>query len=215
MSIVVKKTEDQDVPSDYVKCSKEEAIEHQWKTIHAWQSAWDIWPFKQGPAILSVTAAISGGMIASYFRLRLNLSHYGRMAMLLPTMGIPGAFTPILNLKLVGEPVMIQSECPVCLQMRSMLVQNLLGIGYPIVLSAGTGMHLAERYATYRLPEFTFRAIPQFVNIARNILTSHKNGVIALAIINTLVAGFITDRQANSIFTIARKLEEEEIDVGT
>uniref|UniRef100_A0A146L9Z8 Uncharacterized protein n=1 Tax=Lygus hesperus TaxID=30085 RepID=A0A146L9Z8_LYGHE len=210
MSIVVKKSGDQDVPSNYEKCSKAEAIQHQWGIISTWTPKWDVWPFHQGLGVLAMTGAISGGMIASYIRLKLGLRHFGRMAMLLPTMGVPGAFCPILNIKLVGEPVMIQSECPVCLQMRSMLIQNIMGIGYPIVMASGTGIHLAERYATYRLPEFSLRAIPQFVNIARNLFAPYKNSIIALAIINTLIAGFITDRQANSIFTIARKLEEEE-----
>ncbi|KAK9505874.1 hypothetical protein O3M35_009846 [Rhynocoris fuscipes] len=211
MSVLIQKGK---APEGAVRISREEAIKLQWKLVLDWKPASDVWPFRYGVASLAIGSAISGIMIASHFRRKLKLKDIGRIAMYLPNVVIPSLALPILHQKLVSEPILIQADCPVCIQLRSIVLQNAIGLVYPLILTPLSGYLLASTFATTRLPLLSYTNLGSLINVYRGIIEPFTTRLMALSIFHTVLAIAITESEAKSLFKI-QKILYDKLDVDS
>ncbi|XP_073992914.1 uncharacterized protein [Rhodnius prolixus] len=207
MAVLVQKGK---VPEGAVRLTEEEALELQWKLIYNWKPTSDVWPFRYGLASLALGTTISAAAIVARFRRKLKLRNIAKMAMYLPNAVIPAATLPILHTKLISEPILLQTECPVCIQIRSIVLQNVLGLVYPLILAPTCGFMIATSQATIRLPILSYGNLGTLFGIFRGIVQPFTNRLLGMSLFHTVLALSITEAEARSFFKIQRALLDEQ-----
>ncbi|XP_071451231.1 transmembrane protein 126A [Hetaerina americana] len=145
-----------ELPEGSVRLSESEAILFQWKNISSWESLSDVWPLKYGISIAAVSSSLSAWYINRCYRSMLKLGAHGRLVSYLPTVVIPAIATSIYHQeKVLSDVLIMKSECPVCIQIRSSAIQAIFGGLYPAVLAPVAGFMIATRHYTYDVPPIT------------------------------------------------------------
>uniref|UniRef100_A0A069DXF8 Putative conserved plasma membrane protein n=1 Tax=Panstrongylus megistus TaxID=65343 RepID=A0A069DXF8_9HEMI len=207
MSVFVQKGKP---PEGSVRLTEEEAANLQWKLIYNWKPTSDVWPFRYGMASLAVGATLSAILIVGHFRRKLKLRNIGYFAMYMPNVVMPTLALPLLHQKLVTEPILLQTECPVCIQLRSIVLQNGLGLIYPLILSPTCGFLLATSQATIRLPILSLGNLGSLFSIYRGILQPFTNRLLGLSLFHTVLAVSVTEAEARSFFKLQRTLLQQQ-----
>ncbi|KAL1123398.1 hypothetical protein AAG570_002478 [Ranatra chinensis] len=209
MSAFVEKASPGFVPSDAVRLSREEAAEKQWNFIKNWKSSWDVWPFTYGVGSLSLATAVSSLMISNHYRKKLKLRHYGRISMFIPTAFIPSVLIVILHSKFVTEEILLQNECPVCIQMRAVVMQTVGGIIYPAAISPFAAFGYSTVYGTYRVPLFKRENLGEIYDLWRKLSRPLQSRLLFMWAAHVGLAAAITNAEAKSLFRIYKKARLE------
>ncbi|XP_044727754.1 uncharacterized protein LOC123291511 [Chrysoperla carnea] len=144
-----------EIPSDAVLLSRDEVLKYEWKLIEQWTPESDVWPIRYGVAILGVASGLSSLLINNHYRVKLRLGTYARFATYLPCVAIPTMMSCFSHNEFITNSVLLQNECPVCLEVRAASFQTLLSTIFPIVTVPLATFNFALRYNTYRLPSIT------------------------------------------------------------
>ncbi|XP_046396945.1 uncharacterized protein LOC124163882 [Ischnura elegans] len=150
------KTSSGAIPEGSVVLSENEAILYQWKQVTSWKPLSDVWPLKFGMPLSGMACSVTAMYINNHYRNALKLGAHGRIVSFLPTVIIPAIAASVYHQqKVLSEILVLRSECPVCLQIRSAAVQAFFGSLYPTLLAPFAGFMLATRHYTYDVPAIT------------------------------------------------------------
>ncbi|KAK7873842.1 hypothetical protein R5R35_005707 [Gryllus longicercus] len=144
------------IPEGAVRLTEQEAINRQWQLIMNWTPEKDVWPFRYGIGLLSVTSAFCGIYINNHYRTKLHLHEFGRFSSYLPIVALPTVLSALIHQQEVSNDIIIErTACPVCVQMRSASLQVLISTVLPAILAPLSGFMFATRHYTYNLPPIT------------------------------------------------------------
>lgn len=195
-----------DASQKLVRISKNEALEMQLKLITDWEPQKDVWPFRFGGAILSAASVVSSVYLMGYYRRKFKLLSYGRPLMFIPGVIVPAMMIPVFYQKAVTDELLLQTACPVCIQLRGALIQSSLAVGYPLLVHSLGAFAMANTYATYRLPAVSLSTLGQIWTLWRK-MTLPIHGILAWHIASQIaLAFFITEYQAKSFFDVQEKI---------
>ncbi|KAK2577297.1 hypothetical protein KPH14_003431 [Odynerus spinipes] len=195
MALRAKKGE---IPENSFVFTKSEAIKYQWQQIAEWTPRREVWPFIQGIGFLGGAAALSGMYINFKIRKAMKMPDFGKVASTLTSSLCPGVMVCVMQIKYVTEKLFLPNDsCPICIELRSVVVQNANAIAYPLILSSITNFMLSIRGQTHRIPHYkSVRELSRFCGyLVKPVLPSLA--VIGLA--NTLAASFIVYKQFNCL----------------
>ncbi|KAJ9585705.1 hypothetical protein L9F63_002495 [Diploptera punctata] len=132
------------------------------------------------------------------------------MSTYLPTVVIPAIAASMFHQQLVSFDIAIQkTPCPVCLQVRSSIIQVASSVLYPAALAPFAAFTMATHYFTYKLPYITKDPKAVF-GLYKKFTKPILNTLFSIAIAQGLIAMFITYMEAKSYMTIQEKLIQEE-----
>ncbi|KAF7411242.1 hypothetical protein V1477_001857 [Vespula maculifrons] len=197
-----------EVPENAIALTRSEAIKYQWNQIHKWKPQREVWPFSYGVALLGGVAALSGVYINMRIRKSLKLRSFGTAASAVTMSVCPGSLVCIAQLQMVTEKTFFPLEsCPLCIEMRSIVVQNCGAIIYPMILSPIVNFLIAKRDGRFRMPYYTnWKEMIYFcVNLFKPIVPS----LGVLGAINALAAAVIVYKQFNCLSYIREVLSVE------
>ncbi|KPI96877.1 PREDICTED: uncharacterized protein LOC106124278 [Papilio xuthus] len=200
-----------DIPEDAVVLSEIEATTYIWDIVSNWNTFSDTWALRYSPAILGGINSICGLLINNHFRHKLKLGTYGYFASVIPVTVLPGILTALFHRHIVSTDMLLMKldTCPICYEVRSGLVQVVLGTAYPLVLGPTCTLMLANRYGTYRVPDL--REGPKTMFNFLRIKTRPFNPTLTYMVAIQMVASSIlTYFEMKNTFTLKTKLMEIE-----
>lgn len=123
------------------------------KLLSTWNPPMDIFAQRYGHVVSSGLAALTGIYFTSFFRQKLRLQGFGRIAMYTSTTYFPAMVTGMLNYFLIAKKIIDKEDtCVVCMATKSAVLQTIGGVVYPLFFSAIMGAFYATRYWTYSFP---------------------------------------------------------------
>ncbi|XP_063243632.1 uncharacterized protein LOC134542945 [Bacillus rossius redtenbacheri] len=198
------------VPEGAVLLEEPEALKYQWKMVFEWKPTSDVWPFTYGLGALGGCTALSSIYINNYYRRRLKLQAFGRIASYFPTVMVPSMMTSFLHQMNVSNDILLhKGGCPVCLEVRGAVIQVLMGSVYPLILAPASSFLLASRYGTYRLPSLThdFREVMKvYLKLTRRL----GNGFFASVALQTIAGMVMVHQEFRSLSKVEDKLSRLE-----
>ncbi|XP_037298087.1 LOW QUALITY PROTEIN: transmembrane protein 126A-like [Manduca sexta] len=199
-----------EIPKGAVVIDEFEATVYAWDLVNNWKSVKDKWALEYGPFVLGGINALSGVLINSHYRGKLKLGNYGYFASVIPISVMPGIMTPALHRHLVSTDILLmKSACPICYEMRATAIQLGLGIAYPMVLAPLTGLMLASRYSTARMPSL-FEGPRVVLKFVHKLTRPFTGTLTAIAIFQSVAAAILTHFEMKNNFTLRHKIEEIE-----
>lgn len=184
----------EEVPKDAVILTKSEALRYQWEQVENWKPLSNVWPFYYGSFILGGVAAASGAYINYRFRKLMKMRDFGKVATMTSVIGCPLVLGTCLQHQYVASEVLLPTDkCSICLEMRSVLIQNVCAIGYPFILVPISNFMLAIRGQTHRIPYYkNYKELFRFCGLLYKPIIPQ---FIIISIINIIAANFILYKQ--------------------
>lgn len=210
MPVLIQKVVDREIPSDAVIISREEALSKQWDMLYDWKKWSEVWPLKRGFAVVSGVTAITSMMFTNHYRRRLKLANYGMVPMYLPTVFMPSIGSAMFHKHGVTDAVLLQSECPVCIQGRAILSQLFFSIAVPMFLAPLGSCYYAMSTASYDVPPLQFKYLPELGRLWLSMTQRLKLKLPILIGTNILTAAVITYLEEDCFFKLNRKLYDLE-----
>ncbi|XP_014262587.1 uncharacterized protein LOC106674409 [Cimex lectularius] len=192
-----------------IKLTRSQAAEMQWKLIYTWPTKSDTWPYYYGLGALSVAASLSSIYISVHFKRKFKLGTFGNMSLMFPSIMVPPVILSLSHQKLVSEPILLQTECPVCIQFRSLMIQNLVGLGYPLLMAPTLSVALANVFSTMKLPTFSIKNIPEFYYLFTKLSKRLKLPLLFLFTFHSAISIYVANQEAYSLYTILDKLDSQ------
>ncbi|KAI4492987.1 hypothetical protein M0802_009757 [Mischocyttarus mexicanus] len=191
------KVSDTEVPKYAVTLSEKEAIQYRWKQIRNWKPDTEMWPFKYGIPVLGALTSISGLYINLRLRNIMKIRRFGTASSGITLIVCPGILTSLAQVQVSENTFLPMRTCPLCVEMKSICVQNFSSIVYPIILAPIVNVMVAKRTGTFRLPYYTnWKEVLYFgFNLVKPIFPS----LPIISGINSVAAMFITYKQFNCI----------------
>ncbi|XP_015177581.1 PREDICTED: uncharacterized protein LOC107066990 [Polistes dominula] len=206
-----------EIPENVIVLTQKEAIAYRWKQIYNWKPQKEVWPLSYGAALLGGVAALSSFYINTRIRKIIKLRTFGSIASAIPMTVCPALITTLAQMEMVSEKVVLPMQtCPLCLEMRSILVQNTCGILYPLVLSPVVNLLIAKRVGTFRMPYYT--SWKEVIYFSANLFKVTFPSLAMLSVINTIAAIFLVYKQFNcisymdQILTLDTERDDDEMD---
>ncbi|XP_035735463.1 uncharacterized protein LOC118447525 [Vespa mandarinia] len=197
-----------EIPENAIVLSKSEIIKYQWQQIRNWKPQKDVWPFSYGLGFLGGVAALSGIYINMRIRKSLKLRNFGTAASVITTSLCPGSLVIVAQLQMITEKTFFPlPTCPLCVEMRSIVVQSCGAVIYPMVLSPIVNFLIAKRDGRFRIPYYTnWREVIYFcINLFKPIAPS----LLTIAALNAAAASIIVYKQFQCISYIQNTLSVE------
>ncbi|RZF34303.1 hypothetical protein LSTR_LSTR012080 [Laodelphax striatellus] len=197
------------LPKGAVLISESEAIVLQRKFLEEWKNKFQVFPLNYSPVFTSGMAAVSSVMISNHFRRHMKLRNFGRFTIQLPTVFMPSMLAGLLHRYLVTDRILLQNDCGVCIQVRSICLQEAFGFVVPSILAPLACFAYAERYGTYPLPAVSKENWKHFFGIYAKIARkfSRKSGLLLFA--NFFLGLSVCYWQQNNFLDIHRTVAEE------
>lgn len=214
MPVKIQKGDISSIPEGAVLISKQKAMDMQLDALSNWIPKRDVFFFKFGPALLSATSIISSTLIMQHYRNKLKLLSIGKAITFIPGVVFPALMIPPLYVKGVAQPIVFQDHCPVCIQMRSVTIQSMISISYPILVNSVGALLLANTYGTARIPEFSFFSIKKITDLLSFWTKISKRLVSNLPmhfLLQFVMAIFVTEMTAKEVFKVQAQLEFKNI----
>ncbi|XP_075224201.1 transmembrane protein 126 [Lycorma delicatula] len=200
-----------DLPSGAVLLTKSEAEKKQWELVYSWKPVTEIWSLRYGHAFLSSATIISSIIITSYYRRSFKLGSFGQLTTQIPTCFIPGFSSSLFHGHFVVSPLLLQNECPVCVQTRSSAIQLICAVFIPGILAPLVSMGYSYQYGPSRLPFPSLKNARELFQIYWRITKRFQRRLAFIAGANALLATFITYKEASSVYYMQMKLIEERL----
>ncbi|CAH1400164.1 unnamed protein product [Nezara viridula] len=210
MAVKIHKGDINNIPEGAVIISKHKALDMQWNLMNNWTPTKEVLFFKFGPGILAATSIISSTLIMKHYRNKLKLLSIGRALLFIPGVVFPSLMIPPFYVKAVTQPILLQDHCPICIQMRSVTIQSMVSISYPILVSSVGTLLMANTYGTYRIPEFSFfsiKKISDMLSFWRKISKRLFSNLPMHFLLQFIVAIFITEMTAKEVFKVQAEVE--------
>ncbi|XP_046812941.1 uncharacterized protein LOC124421611 [Vespa crabro] len=196
------------IPENAIVLSRNEAIKYQWKQIQNWKPQRDVWPFSYGLGFLGGVAALSGVYINMRIRKSLKLRNFGTAASAVTMSICPGSLVIVAQLQMVTEKTFLPfPTCPLCVEMRSIVIQNCGAIIYPLVLSPIVNFLIAKRDGRFRMPYYT--NWKEIIYFCMNLFKPIAPSLLTIAAINAVAASIIVYKQFKCISYIQKTLSVE------
>ncbi|KAK0182426.1 hypothetical protein PV327_000568 [Microctonus hyperodae] len=207
----LKVTNSTEVPKGCIQLTRDEALIYQWKQVKNWPERWDVWPYLYGIPALGFMAGLGGLKINNHYRLKLKLRRYGLGSTMFAMTLTPAIFSVTTHcLFVISDLFLNQNNCLLCLQTRAIGFQLLTSIIYPAVMSPSANFMFATRHGTYPLPYWK-----DYKNTLKLWFTMNKSLAPKMKIfipLQILAAGFLTYMEAESLYNIRSKMENNEIE---
>ncbi|XP_066138894.1 uncharacterized protein [Euwallacea fornicatus] len=209
--MVLLKSNVSDIPENSIILSEADALKYQINIINKWDKSSEIFALKHGPYILGAGALLSGAFFNNYFRRKFLLRHYGSLASYFPICFVPGAASAILHSEAILKKIILMKfdECPMCMEMRAVVVQTSLGVLYPLVLAPIGCAALAVRFSTHDIPYITDRP-KEVVNVFKKMFKSLHTKILYMVIAQAFLASVVTYYEASNFINISKKIVEQE-----
>lgn len=184
----------EEVPQNAVVLTKSEALKYQWQQIANWKPQSNVWSFNFGSFILGGVAAISGAYINYRFRKVMKMRDFGQIASTTNVVVCPLVLTTCLQSQYVASEILLPiDKCAICLELRTIFIQNVCAIGYPFLLVPISNFMLAIRGQTHRIPYYkNYKELFRFCGLLYKPIIPQ---FILLSIINVIAANFILYKQ--------------------
>lgn len=187
-----------EVPKNAVILTRSEAVSYQWDQIMNWKPALDVWPYTHGLGFLGGIAALSGIFINLKFRKSMKFGSVGGFATLMTTSICPGITASVLQMRFVSEKTFLPSKtCPLCLELRSIGVQNACAIVYPIILVPVSNFMIALRAQTHRIPYY--KNWKDLLLYCKYLYKPIVPAIILCSAVNSVAASFILRQQISCL----------------
>ncbi|KAG8239119.1 hypothetical protein J437_LFUL016769 [Ladona fulva] len=193
------------IPEGAVLLSEKDAVRHQWQIISSWEPKSEVWPFRYALAV----SALSGGGIAAYvnghFRKKLRLAHHGRAITFLPNVIIPAIVSSMFHQNVMTDVMLMKTDCPVCIQIRSSAYQAFFGGIYPTFLAPVSTLLMAARYYTFPVPSIQSSPM-DVVKLWAKITLPMKNFLLVAALGQALIGSSLAYFEIKSVIKLSQKL---------
>ncbi|KAG5683760.1 hypothetical protein PVAND_013025 [Polypedilum vanderplanki] len=193
-----------------VKLTEEQAYQYQIGIVRNWEQTMEVFGFRVGPGILSLTSGISAVVLLNHFRTKLRLGVMGRVTSYLPVVAMPSALAALFHVSYIQRNIVLRKyDCPLCVETRAALLQTGIGLVYPLLLAPMASLMYATRHFTVRLPYLTEQPKEWLRLIVK--LTRSTKGKLAYILIANLIAGSaVTALEFKEFDNIQMKFEELE-----
>lgn len=196
-----------DIPKDAVVLDEQAATEYIWNLVNDWQPSSDVWALRYTPIILGGVNAVSGIVINRFYRQKLKLGTYGYFASVIPITAMPAFLTALFHRYLITTDMLLMKRetCPVCYEVRSAAIQVGIGFVYPMIIGPWSGLMLANRYNTARIPDL--REGPKVTFQFLRKMTKPLTGTLTFLLLGQLAASSVlTYFEMKSQLTIKKKM---------
>ncbi|XP_014278051.1 uncharacterized protein [Halyomorpha halys] len=210
MAVRIEKSDRNNIPEGAVLISKEKALDMQWKALNNWIPRSDLFFFRYGPGILAASSVVSSTLVMQHYRNKLKLLNIGRGIMFVPGVVFPALMILPFYVKAVQQPIVLQDHCPICIQMRSVTIQSMISIPYPILVSTVGSFLMASTYGTYRMPEFSLfpiKKLGEYLSFWKQVSKRLIGNLPMHFLLQFTVAILITELTAKEVFKVQAQLE--------
>ncbi|XP_018319197.1 uncharacterized protein LOC108732745 [Agrilus planipennis] len=199
------KTKFSEVPLDAIILTENDAFKYETEILQNWEKGNDVWAYRYGKFVLAAISGFVGGYLNSHYRLKVRLFSYGRIASYLSTITIPSVTCLFFHDQFVLRGVVLQNECPVCLQLRAAAFQTFAGVVAPSLLAPFASFSLALRYGTYDVPYVTKEPLKAF-KFWQSKTRPIGNILFAIFLGQALAGALVTHLEARSVFNVNNEL---------
>lgn len=191
--------------------SQQDAIQHQWALIKRWEPKSDTRVFRYGTAFESLSAGMAGLYFQAHYRSVFKLGAYGFASTYLATTFLPVFMTGMFQNSQVRADIIIEkTPCLICLQVRSALIQTLLGTVYPLFLAPVAASFVASRYYTYPIPEL--KQYKSIIELWKDMTRPIMRHIGVFAAFQIAVASLVTYKEMEQIKVFKQKVWQREVE---
>lgn len=191
--------------------SHREAIKHQWELIKRWEPKSDTRIFRYGTAFEALSAGMAGLYFQAHYRSVFKLGVYGFASTYLATTFLPVVMTGLFQHSQVNSDIVIgKTPCLICLQVRSAVIQTVLGTIYPLLLSPVAASFVAARYYTYPIPEL--KQYKSIIELWKDLTKPILRHIGLFAAFQIAVASLVTYKEMAQIQVFKQKVWEHEVE---
>ncbi|XP_005102824.1 complex I assembly factor TMEM126B, mitochondrial [Aplysia californica] len=181
------------LPENAVPMTDDEVYEVQMKRIEQFKPESEVRAFKYGSFLVSANVAVSGVMISNIVRQNFNLGALRRGLTYGPALFIPSIISVGIHEMAVKRSILLgKEECPLCISLRSGVLQVASGVVYPYVLSILTCLPTARDYYTLPLP--ASKSGTSYFKLLKQVSPS-KMTMLLLALSNMFVGMWMARRE--------------------
>lgn len=210
MPVLIQKGMTSEIPSDAVIITEEEALKRQWNIVTHWKKRSEVWPLRHGSTVVGGLTAITAMILTNHYRARLKLRSFGKIPMYLPTVFLPSFTSAVCHKVSVSNAVLLQSECPLCIQGRAIMSQFFFSIALPMGLASIGSCYYAMLAASYNVPPLQLRYVPELARLWLSMTQKLKLKLPILIGTNILSGAILTYLEQDCFVELQRKLYEEE-----
>ncbi|KAL4090414.1 hypothetical protein QTP88_025258 [Uroleucon formosanum] len=205
-----------EIPKGAIRLTKDEVLEYMTDLIHKWPNTMELWALKHGNPILASSVVISSAVILNFYRKKLQLRNYGRFTLFLPIVLAPSIFNQIYQNSITTKSIILQEDCPICINTQSMFIQLGTGIVYPLFSSIGGTYMFACKMSTYNLKSSGSKIVKEFALHVMKISRPLYNRLTAFVIGHVLLSYMISHYQMNNLeFLRIKMLQQQNEEIET
>ncbi|XP_060853056.1 uncharacterized protein LOC132930950 [Rhopalosiphum padi] len=204
----------EEIPKGAIRLTKEEVIEYMTDLIHKWPNTMELWALKHGNPILSSAVVISSSVILNFYRKKLQLRNYGRFTLFLPVVLIPSIFDQMYQTSITTRSIILQEDCPICINTQSMFIQLGTGVVYPLMSTIGGTYMFAQKMNTFSLGSKGPDIIKEFAQHVTKISRPLYNRLTVFVIGHVLLSYMISHYQMENFeFLRIKMLQQQNEDI--
>ncbi|XP_060875422.1 uncharacterized protein LOC132948792 [Metopolophium dirhodum] len=206
----------EEIPKGAIRLTRDEVQEYMTDLIHKWPNTMELWALKHGNPILSSAVVLSSTVILNFYRKKLQLRNYGRFTLFLPIVLVPSIFNQIYQNTVTTKSIILQEDCPICINTQSMFIQIGTGIVYPLMSTIGGTYMFASKMSTFSLKSKGPDIIKEFALHVMKISRPLYNRLTAFVIGHALLSYMISHYQMDNFeFLRIKMLQQQNEEIET
>ncbi|CAI6361487.1 unnamed protein product [Macrosiphum euphorbiae] len=206
----------EEIPKGAIRLTRDEVQEYMTDLIRKWPNTMELWALKHGNPILSSAVVLSSSVILNFYRKKLQLRNYGRFTLFLPIVLAPSIFNQIYQNTVTTKSIILQEDCPICINTQSMFIQVGTGIVYPLMSTIGGTYMFASKMSTFSLKSKGPDIVKEFALHVMKISRPLYNRLTAFVIGHVLLSYMISHYQMDNFEFLRIKMlqqQNEEIEI--
>lgn len=206
----------EEIPKGAIRLTRDEVQEYMTDLIHKWPNTMELWALKHGNPILSSAVVLSSSVILNFYRKKLQLRNYGRFTLFLPIVFVPSIFNQIYQSSMTTKSIILQEDCPICINTQSMFIQIGTGVVYPLMSTIGGTYMFASKMSTFSLKSKGPDIIKEFALHVMKISRPLYNRLTAFVIGHALLSYMISHYQMDNFeFLRIKMLQQQNEEIET
>ncbi|NP_001155420.1 uncharacterized protein LOC100160013 [Acyrthosiphon pisum] len=202
----------EEIPKGAIRLTKDEVQEYMTDLIRKWPNTMELWALKHGNPILSSAVVLSSTVILNFYRKKLQLRNYGRFTLFLPIVLVPSIFNQIYQNTVTTKSIILQEDCPICINTQSMFIQVGTGIVYPLMSTIGGTYMFASKMSTFSLKSKGPDIVKEFALHVMKISRPLYNRLTAFVIGHVLLSYMISHYQMDNFEFLRNKMLQQQIE---
>ncbi|CAG5120185.1 unnamed protein product [Candidula unifasciata] len=181
------------LPDTVMPMTETEVLDIQNKRIEKFTPKSEMRIFQYGSHVMVATTALSAFVVNTILRKNFRLGGLKMVMSYGASVCVPSVLSAALNELYVRPKVLLGMEsCPTCLSMKAAVVQSLMGLCYPFVISFVTCLTTSREYFTLDIATNSKRM--GYFRLIRQVSPS-SNILLALGLLNMTVGMEVARRQ--------------------